>query len=121
MKFIIKYAKLGGVFLAAVILLAFFFGLLNLIGLSYKITSILIIIAMVIVFLIFGIIAGINASKKGFIEGLKIGLLFLGLLVILNLILFKTPFSLSRIIYYIILVFSSVFGAMIGINRKKKD
>lgn len=121
MKYFIKYAKLGGIFLALILFLSFIFGLLNLIGLSYKATSILNIIAMVVLFFVFGFIEGINASKKGFLAGLKIGLIFLVIIMLVNLILFRTPFMISRILYYIILLFTSVLGSMLGINRKKKE
>lgn len=121
MKSLIRYAKLGGIFLGVILIVAFIFGLLNLIGVSYKLTSLLSIIVMIMIFLIIGIIEGMNTDKKGFIAGFKIGLVFLIIILLVNLILFQNPFKLSRIIYYVILLFSSVFGAMIGINRKKKE
>ena len=100
---------------------SFVLGLLNLIGISNKGSSVLSIIIMVILFLIFGIIEGMNTDKKGFIAGFKIGLFLLVLMMLINLTLFQSPFGISRLIYYVILIFSSVFGAMIGINRKKKE
>jgi len=121
MKSLLKYAKLSGIFLGAIIVSSLLFGLLNLFGVSYKVTTVLNIIVMVLLFLVFGIIEGLNATKKGFMAGFKIGLLFIAILILVNLILFRTPFMLSRFVYYITLLFSSVFGAMIGINRKKKE
>lgn len=121
MKSLIKYLKLIGLFIGIVLIFSLLLGLLNLVGLNYKVTSVLNIIMMVMLFLIFGIIEGINTSKKGYISGLKIGIIFLIIMIIFNLIVFGSSFSISRIVYYIILLFSSVFGAMIGINRKKKE
>lgn len=121
MKILLKYLKLGGIFLGVIIITSLIMGLLNLIGLSSKITSVLNIIAMILLFLIFGIIEGINTTKKGFLAGFKIGLYFLALLFIINIIMFQSSFGISRIVYYLILLFCSVFGAMIGINRKKKE
>ena len=121
LKSLIRYAKLSAIFLSGILIISFFLGLLNLIGLSYKITSAINIIIMVAMFLSFGIIEGLNADKKGFVAGFKIGFVFLLIILLINLILFQNSFKLSAVIYYVILLFSSVFGAMIGINRKKKE
>ena len=121
MKSLIKYTKLSGIFVGLIIVTSFLFALLNLIGVSFKVTTIIGVIIMIILFLIMGIIEGINSEKKGFIAGFKIGLLFIVIMLLLNLVIFQSKFSISRLIYYIILLFSSIFGAMIGINRKKKE
>jgi len=121
MKNIVRYLKLTGIFIGIVMFSALLFGLLNLIGLNYKITTVLNIVVMVILFLVFGFIEGLNTSKKGFVAGFKIGILFIIVLVLFNLIWFKSSFFVSRLVYYLILILSSVVGAMIGINRKKKD
>jgi len=121
MKCLFKYLKLIGIFVAIMLVISFLFGLLNLLGLSHKVTTILNTTFMIVLFLVFGIIEGINTSKKGFIAGFKIGLIYLFILLLINVVLFQTPFQLSRVVYYVSLLFSSIFGAMIGINRKKKE
>ena len=87
---------------------------------SFNTTSILFIIFMMILFLIIGYKYGKKADKKGYIEGLRIGFSLILVLLFINLIFYNSNFSLERVIYYIILILSSIFGSMIGINKKEK-
>lgn len=121
MKALLRYCKICGIFTIIILFISFSLGTLNLIGLSYKVSSIINIVLMILLFLVMGIFEGFNALKKGYIAGLKVGIILLSILILLNFILFQSSFEISRVIYYFILIFSSVFGAMIGINRKKKE
>lgn len=56
-----------------------------------------------------------KAYKIGFINGLKIILI----LIILNILTLNFSLSLTTIFYYIILLFISILGSIIGINIKK--
>lgn len=56
------------------------------------------------------------SSKKGYIEGLKYGLIWVFLLLIINLIL--KAFAVSSIIYLVILILISMAAGVIGINKK---
>ena len=58
------------------------------------------------------------APAKGYLAGLKISGIFLLILLLLNLITSRTLFNLPTIIYYLILIISSVLGGMFGINKK---
>ena len=121
MKTIKKYGKTIGLFTIIILLLSFIFSLFNLGGLmSFNTTSILFIILMIILFLIIGYQFGKNADKKGYIEGLKIGFSLILVLIFINIIFYNSNFSLERIIYYIVLILSSIMGSMLGINRKEK-
>ena len=44
--------------------------------------------------------------------------LFLTILIIINLFTARKIFSITTIIYYLILILSGVFGSMVGINNK---
>ncbi len=66
-------------------------------------------------FLIAGIKLGKKASKKGFLEGMKLGFIALLILNILNLIFFRN-FNLYTLMYYLLILSSSIIGSMIGIN-----
>ena len=57
------------------------------------------------------------SSKKGYVEGIKYGLLWLIILVIINLITKES--DLTSIIYYIIFMLMSSLAGVLGINRKK--
>ena len=87
---------------------------------NFNTTSILFIILMIIIFLIIGYKYGKMADKKGYIEGLKIGFSLILVLLFINLVFYNSDFSLERIIYYLILILSSIFGSVIGINKKEK-
>lgn len=65
-----------------------------------------------------GYYCGKKAEKKGYIEGLKIGSLFILTLLLLNIIFFATSWNIQRMIYYVIILIACVIGSMIGINKK---
>lgn len=65
-----------------------------------------------------GFYIGRKAEKKGWLEGLKVGGIVLVLLFLLRYLGFDQGFSLKMILYYLILIASSIFGSMIGISRK---
>ncbi len=68
-----------------------------------------------------GFIIGKKSDKKGWIEGIKLSLIFLVLLILFNYLgLGKTP-QLKNLIYYSIIITSCVFGSMIGINFKQAN
>ena len=82
--------------------------------------SILEMFLSIIGMIISGFIIGKNSKNKGFIEGLKLGLITILMFIILNLILNNT-FEFKSLIYYFILLFSSIIGSIIGINRNIKN
>lgn len=59
---------------------------------------------------------GKMSNKKGYIEGLKYGTIWSFLLLILNLIL--KSFTVSSLLYLVILILISMFAGVLGINRK---
>lgn len=71
--------------------------------------------------LIGGIYIGSKASKKGWLEGLKIGIEAIVLLFIISYLAFDQGIDAKTIIYYFILLISSMLGSMIGINKRKAN
>lgn len=63
-------------------------------------------------------IIGKKADKNGYLEGLKYGGLLLGVFLLLSIFFFKDFFQLRFILYDFILLITSVFGSMLGINKK---
>lgn len=112
--------KYLGYYTIFLILLLFVCSLLNLIGVNSSITNLLIFIYNISLFFIFGIKSGKRANNKGYLAGLKIGGLFLLLLIIINLFTNRVIFSISTLIYYIVLILASVLGGMLGINKKEQ-
>lgn len=84
---------------------------------SNSIISILKFLVPVVGIAISGFILGKNSIKKGYIEGLKLGTIIILLFFIINIAIDK--FNVRSIIYYLILIFSSILSSMVGINKKK--
>ena len=119
MKTLKQYGKTIAVFGGFLILLAMLLSLFQTFNILYsKSTDILIMIGMILSLFIIGFSYGKKAEKKGFLEGLKIGVCLIILLIFINLIFYQTGFSLERFLYYTVLILSSTFGSMIGINKK---
>lgn len=83
-------------------------------GMIYKTLKILI---PIVSLFIGGIIIGKNSKNKGWLEGLKFGGITIILLVLIGLIFPNNNFDIKRIIYYLILIFISTIGSMLGISK----
>ena len=88
---------------------------------SPSILKILKVIGIFISIFIGGFYIGKNSNSKGYIEGIKIGFIIILLSLILNVIIFKENFKIDIFIYYVIILVSSVFSSIIGINKKAKN
>ena len=86
---------------------------------SCNITIYLKFITGIVAFIIGGYKIGQKSLKKGYLEGIKLGLIGIIIMIILSII-FK-GFKYRSFIYYIVLIISSVIGSMIGINKKNKE
>ena len=87
----------------------------------FNIISLFKIFIPIISLFIGGYFIGSKSTNKGYLEGLKLGLIFSILLIIFNYLAFDNSFKLKYILFYIILITSSIFGSMIGINKNKKQ
>ncbi len=106
---------------SSLLLLTLIFTLTNYFNIiSDKTMSILKIIIPTISLFIGGIYLGMNTKLKGFCNGLKLGLVFISIMIILNII-FISNFEFKNILYYLILLITTSLGSMIGINIKKSD
>lgn len=61
---------------------------------------------------------GINAKAKGFLEGIKISLITVILLLLFNLILYR-QFNIKTGIFYLVILITSLLGSTLGINKNK--
>ncbi|MBO5414861.1 MAG: TIGR04086 family membrane protein [Bacilli bacterium] len=120
MKNIKTYLKYLGVTLIIILL-----GLLLISTLYYfdiissNVVSYIRIIFIMLVMFIMSYILGKNTEKNGYLAGIKYGLMNIGLFLILGLLFFRDGLQLRLILYDFILLFTSVLGSMIGINKKK--
>lgn len=117
---VLNYLKYIGIFFLFVIVIALFTSLISLSGISSVFISKLSIILTAISFFFVSSYASNKEKEKGFILGIKLGLLFVVLLIFINFIVFKTGFSIDRFIYYTILIISSILGGSFGKNFKLK-
>jgi len=106
-----------------IMFLVFLIGMLLLTILSYfdiigaGTLSILEIILTLSVMIIGGFLTGKKSKSKGWLEGIKMGLIYIFIIFILGFILTK-GFSFKSLFYYLILIISSMLGGMIGILKK---
>lgn len=117
---ILNYLKYFGLFIIFILGIAIVTSLINLTGLNSVIINKLSVILTAISFFFVSIKASRENLDKGYILGLKLGLIFVIFLILVNLIFFKSNISLDRFIYYVILIASSVLGGSFGKNLKRK-
>lgn len=84
-----------------------------------KVVSIFKIIIPIMSLLIGGFYIGKRSNKQIVIEGLKLGVVFSVFLILLNLIL-SNPFKVKYILFYLILIGSSIMGSIIGASKTIK-
>ena len=116
---IINYLKnIGYVFLILlltniIVTILNYFNILN--GSALNIFSI---VTMLLSLFTGGYLTGKKANKKGYLEGIKFGLIIIGIILIFNLLIFRNEFNIISILYYLSLLVTSTIGSMIGIQRK---
>lgn len=118
MNKLLNYLKYFGLFCIFIIVIALITSLINLTGIKSITISKLSVILTAISFFIVSLLASNKTKERGIILGLKLGLSFIITLILINLIIFKSPFNIDRLIYYIILLASSLLGGSIGKNIK---
>ena len=106
---------------SSILVLTLLFTLINYFNvINDKTMSIFKIIIPIISLFIGGIYLGLNTKFKGFCNGLKLGLVFIFIMILLNII-FISSFEFKNILYYLILLITTTLGSMIGINIKKSN
>lgn len=63
-------------------------------------------------------VLGTKSSKLGYLEGIKLGVIIVLIFIIISVL--AKSFLVKSLVYYLILLLTSILGAMIGINKKKK-
>jgi len=104
----------------SILVLTFIITLFNYINLfSLNIVNIFSYIIPFISFFIGGILLGKKSINKGWLEGIKLGLICIFILFVFNFLAFNQGYSISNFINYGIVLISNILGSMIGINTKK--
>lgn len=121
MNLIKKYGSVLAIMSLFVLIFLLFIVILNYTSIINKSAlAICKIVAVILSFFLGGFIMGIKSNKKGWLEGFKISGIMILLFIIINLI-FIHSFHLKYLLYYLILFSSSIFGSIIGINKKEAD
>ena len=120
MNKLLNYLKYFSLFCIFIIVIAIITSLINLTGIKSITISKLSVILTALSFFIISLLASNKTKERGIVLGLKLGLSFIIILILVNLIVFKSPFNIDRLIYYIILLASSLLGGSIGKNIKLK-
>lgn len=113
-KYLISYAYTLGIIIVGTFIVTLF-NYFNL--LSSNVANTLILIIVIVSLFIGSFLLGKKSNKKGYLEGIKYSVIFILLLVIINLIFIKV-FEIKSLIYFLIIIISSAFGSMLGINKK---
>jgi len=121
-----RYLKNLGISLLYIIgfmlILTFIGTLFNYIGLlNSSVIKIVKVIIPVLSMFIGGFVIGKRQGKNGWLEGLKLSLIFLIILTLFNFLGLNHSFSVKSIIYYIILTVSTILGSIIGVNKFKPN
>ena len=118
---ILEYLKYLGMFILIIVGSAIISSLINLTGLNSSFISKLSVILTALSFFIIACLASLKTQEKGIVLGLKLALIFVVLLILINLIFFRSGFNIDRLIYYIILIASGMLGGSFGKNIKTKQ
>lgn len=118
-KTFLFYSKIIGIFITLELCVSFLMGFFNLIGVSSFLTNTFLLIFNIILFSVYGYKAGKKTNKKGFIEGLITGSIFIVILLLLSLIIFHKSLTLSTLFYYLSLITISMVSSIIGRNKKE--
>lgn len=108
--------------LGAFLILTFILTLLSYVDVfSMNVVSFVQLFIPIISLLIGGYIIGKRSKSNGWLEGLKFSLLFLVFLLLFDYFGLGVAPKLKNIVFYIIMIVSSILGSMIGINRRKNN
>lgn len=119
----LKNLGISLLFIISFILVLTFIGtLFNYIGLfNNTVIKIVKVIIPILSMFIGGFVIGKRQGKNGWLEGLKLSLIFLVILTLFNYLGLNASFSLKSWIYYIILIVSTIFGSILGVNKFKPN
>lgn len=122
MSRLFQYLKTIGYMVGIILISIFLITILNYFNiLSSSAVSYLKLIIILITTFSSGILIGKTAIKNGWLEGLKLGISIVLLMILFSYLgLDKTP-TYKNIVYYIIIIITSILGGMIGISKRPVD
>lgn len=85
-------------------------------NINYNIISTILIIINIIFTFLLGYLYSLRKNEKGLISGLKVGSLYIIIIFFISLILHA--FKLNSLMYYGIILLSTILGAIVGKNKR---
>ena len=120
--FIIKYLKSSLYMFISLLLLSILITILNYFNIMGTSTiNYLKLLSIILSMFIGGLYIGKKSLNKGYLEGIKVGIISIIIFFIISYLGFDKGISFDNIIYYIIILASSILGSIIGINKKSKS
>lgn len=120
-----KCKKYGEVFLLILVLLFIFSAITTLLGyynvFTNKVIQPMSLFLTLLTFFLGGIFLGVRSEKRGWLEGLKLGLTTIFLFFLIRYLGFDQGMNLKGFLYYLLLLASPMLGSMIGINKRKEN
>lgn len=105
-------------FVVSILFFTFVFSLLSYFNiLNYN--KVIKLITLILSCFISSFYLGMHTLKKGWFSGLKFGLFFMVLSIIPTIIL--KDFKLSYLVFYTIIIFTSILSSCFGIMQKKEE
>lgn len=117
-KIVLKYGKLIGIYILLELLISFFMGFLNLLGVKGFITSFIILVFNIILYSIYGYIIGKSTNKKGIVAGFIMAIILIIISLLITLIIFNN-IGLKSIFYYLALLIITMISSTITKNKKE--
>lgn len=115
--FLKKYYKSLLISIGAIIFLTLIITLLNYIGfINLKFINIFKYFVPFLAMFIGGFILGKNSNNKGWLEGIKLGLMVI--LILFAIIMIFYDLNINQLINYFIILAGSILGSIFGINKK---
>lgn len=118
---ILKYLKALLYIFISIIIFSFLLSTLNYFDfISSATLNVFQIISIISSMFVGGFFIGKNSSNKGYLQGLKIGGITLAILFLLNYLGFGNSLNINTILFYLIVMISSIAGSVVGINKNKQ-
>ena len=118
MKYLKKFKDIIS-FLIFIIIFVSILSIFNLIiDISPQISKIICLLGISLYCFTIGYKKGNKAENKAYKVGFKTGLIIILTLYVLSMLTGSFQLNLSKMIYYLILVIVTIFGSIVGINKK---
>lgn len=119
METIKKYLTSLGITLGLILAFSFFLNIFSYFDLlNSNVYKIILILTSALSVATGAFILGKKSDNKGYLEGIKFGLITTILFLIISFLAFDQGVTISSFIYYIILIITSSIGSMFGINKR---